>query len=183
MELIMTDDDTTRIITRKSSTPSDTVQIGGGSASSSANDDDPHTRIFRPKSTAKPTDAAGLPTANGENFSAEPVVGWLVVVDGPGRGQSLKLGYGVNAIGRGPGARVALDFGDEEISRQGHALLTYDTKGRKFYIQHGGGTNLTYLGDAPVLQPHEIKGREIISIGNTRLMFMPFCGPDFEWEG
>jgi len=83
----------------------------------------------------------------------------------------------------GSGVRPVLDFGDEEISRQGHASLTYDTRGRKFYIQHGEGTNLTYLGDAPVLQPHEIKGREIIGIGKTRLMFMPFCGPEFEWEG
>jgi hypothetical protein len=61
-------------------------------------------------------------------------------------------------------------------------MLTYDTKGRKFYIHHGGGTNLTYLGDSPVLQPHEITGREVISIGNTKLTFVPFCGPDFEWK-
>ena len=116
-----------------------------------------------------------------KDFAAEPVVGWLVVVEGPGKGQSVKLGYGMNSIGRGPEERVSLDFGDEEISRHGHAMLTYDSKGRKFYIQHGGGTNLTYLGEAPVLQPHEINGREIIGIGKTQLCFIPLCGPDFEW--
>ena len=177
----MSDDDTTRILHRKSAPMADTTLIGARADPGSRDDD--HTRIYRPRSvtssTAVPSPANSV--SQGAEFSAEPVVGWLVVTEGPGRGQSLKLGYGVNAIGRGPEARVSLDFGDEEISRQSHAMLTYDTKGRKFYIQHGGGTNLTYLGDQPVLQPHEIKGREVIGIGKTRLTFIPFCGADFEW--
>jgi hypothetical protein len=177
----MTDDDTTRIIPRKSSSADETRPLGGKLSGFGSNDDDPHTRIYRPKTAPASDSTSGTVEVNATGFSAEPVVGWLVVIDGPGRGQSLKLGYGVNTIGRGPDARVSLDFGDEEISRSGHAMLTYDTKGRKFYIQHGGAANLTYLGDVPVLQPHEIKGREIIGIGNTRLIFVPFCGPDFEW--
>ena len=177
----MSDDDTTRIITRKISTADETQTIGGGS--SGYGDVDPHTKLYRPRAAAGVTPAAVSPASKAGEFLTEPVVGWLVVIEGPGRGQSLKLGYGVNTIGRGVQARISLDFGDEEISRQGHASLTYDTRGRRFYIQHGEGTNLTYLGDAPVLQPHEIKGREIIGIGKTRLMFIPFCGPEFEWEG
>ncbi len=178
----MSDDDTTRLIRRKSNDSDETRAIGAHSPGSSAHDDDPHTRIFRPKVAAVSGTITGNSSLPGNEFSSDPVVGWLVVVDGPGRGQALKLGYGVNTIGRGPEARVTLDFGDEEISRQGHAMLTYDTKGRKFYIQHGGAANLTYLGDAPVLQPHEIKGREIIGIGITKLVFVPFCGPEFEWQ-
>ena len=88
----------------------------------------------------------------------------------------------MNGIGRNSDQRVSLDFGDEEISRESHALLTYDTKGRKFYLQHGGGVNLTYVGDSPVLQILELKGREIISIGKTNLCFIPFCGAEFEWQ-
>ncbi len=60
-------------------------------------------------------------------------------------------------------------------------MLTYDPRGRKFYLQHGGGANLTYLGDVPVLQPAEIKGGETISLGNTKLRFVPLCGSDFDW--
>ena len=177
----MTDDDTTRIIPRKNSPADETRPIGTVTPNLSDDNGEPHTRIYRPKVTASTAPSASSLDAPVSDFSAEPVVGWLVVIDGPGRGQSLKLGYGVNTIGRGPDSRVSLDFGDEQISRQGHAMLTYDTKGRKFYIQHGGAANLTYLGDAPVLQPHEIKGREIIGIGNTKLIFVPFCGPEFEW--
>jgi hypothetical protein len=177
----MSDDDTTRIIARKTKTNSDsTVEIGSVGSSRPRDDDNPHTRIFRPKSAA--TSAAGVETNKLGDFAVEPVVGWLVVVEGPGRGRSLTLGYGMNSIGRSKDARVSLDFGDEEISRESHAMLTYDRKGQKFYIQHGGGSNLTYLGDAPVLQPHELMGREIISIGKTRLCFVPLCGPGFEWQ-
>ena len=43
----------------------------------------------------------------------DPTVGWLVVVDGPGKGQVRRLGYGVNSLGRGGKSRVKLDFGDE----------------------------------------------------------------------
>lgn len=177
------DDETTRILTRrKSSADSDTTSPIGGSTAHGSKDDDGHTRIFRPKSGSPSPEAVAAGASRPNDFAAEPVVGWLVVVDGPGRGQSLKLGYGMNNIGRGADQRVSLDFGDEEISRAGHAMLTYDAKGRKFYIQHGGGTNLTYLGETPVLQPHEIKGREIIGIGNTKLCFIPFCGQNFEWQ-
>ena len=178
----MADDDTTRIITRSTTTGDrDATTPLGARGKGGSQDADPHTRIFRPRA---PNAATAEVTGDGvpaKDFAAEPVVGWLVVVEGPGKGQSVKLGYGMNSIGRGAEERVSLDFGDEEISRHGHAMLTYDSKGRKFYIQHGGGTNLTYLGESPVLQPHEIKGREIIGIGKTQLCFIPLCGPDFEW--
>jgi hypothetical protein len=177
----MSDDDTTRIITRRSVLENKedvtTIKIGVNNPS----DKDSETKLFRPKSSVGISGEYLSNKNSVSEFEIEPVVGWLVVVEGPGKGQSLKLGYGMNTIGRGADQRVSLDFGDEEISRQGHAMLTYDQKGRKFYIQHGGGTNLTYLGDSPVLQPHEITGREIIGLGNTKLCFISFCGPEFDW--
>ena len=118
-----------------------------------------------------------------ENRSMDdPVVGWLVVVEGPGKGQVLQLGYGSNPLGRGATDRVKLDFGDDQISRNGHAVVTYDPRGRKFYVQHGGGTNLTYLGDQPVLAPAELPTLSHISIGNTVLRFVPLCGAEFDWQ-
>lgn len=113
---------------------------------------------------------------------ADPVTGWLVVIQGPGRGQSLKLGLGLNGVGRAPGQRISLNFGDEGISRENHAVVTYDPRGRKFYLQHGGGSNLTYIGDEPVLQPRELKSGEDISLGSTVIRFVAFCGPDFGWD-
>lgn len=116
------------------------------------------------------------------DFMSDPVVGWLVIVGGPGRGTFVRLGYGLNAIGRAADQRARIDFGDSEISRKNHASLTYDPRGRKFYLQHGGGQNLTYLNDTPVLQPVELIGGETIQLGGTTLRFIPLCGPDFEWQ-
>lgn len=113
--------------------------------------------------------------------SEDPVVGWVVIVNGPGRGCSLMLGQGMNQIGRDPGQQVALDFGDEEIYREGHAQITYDPLGRKFYATHGGQRNLTYLGSQPLLQTTELKGGEEITLGVTTLRFVPFCGENFQW--
>lgn len=121
-------------------------------------------------------------SASSGSGEADPVTGWLVVVQGPGRGNFVKLGLGLNTIGRGSNQRVSLNFGDEVISRENHAVVTYDPRGRKFYLQHGGGTNLTYIGDEPVLQPRELLSGEEISIGKTVLKFVAFCGSGFDWE-
>lgn len=112
----------------------------------------------------------------------DPVVGWLVVVEGPGKGRAVPLGYGSNSIGRGATDRIKLDFGDEQISRSGHAVVTYDPRGRQYYVQHGGGTNLTYLGDQPVLAPTALPALSHISIGHTELRFVPLCGAEFDWQ-
>lgn len=126
----------------------------------------------------------GAPRENAEEGRGmdDPVVGWLVIVEGPGKGRSVQLGYGSNSLGRGATDRVKLDFGDDQISRNGHAVVTYDPRGRKFYVQHGGGTNLTYLGDDPVLAPTELPAQGRIGIGNTVLRFVPFCGTEFDWQ-
>ena len=137
-------------------------------------DQDKKTRIYRPGDFPTPP----VPADN----MGDPPVGWLVVVDGPGRGASLTLGNGVNSIGRDANQRLPLDFGDELISRAGHATITYDPRGKKFYIQHGGGTNLTYVNDQPVLAPQELTASTHILMGNTTLRFVPLCGEEFDWD-
>lgn len=118
----------------------------------------------------------------GEDPLRDPPVGLLLVLAGPGRGNALPFGYGTNALGRGEGQRVRLDFGDERISRERHAIITYDGAARKFYLQHGGGPGLTYLDAEPVLTPAELSGRERIRLGDTVLLFVPLCGPEFDWQ-
>jgi len=158
----------TRII-RKSS---------GGESSQPPQDD--RTVLVRPSSSSRRKAAAEKAP---EDLPEGPVVGWLVVVAGPGRGRSVTLGYGMNPIGRDPGNRVCLPFGDQLVSRLKHATITYDPRGRKFFIQHGDSSNLTYLGEVPVLAPAELTGGESIRLGNdTVLKFVPLCGEDFDWE-
>ena len=135
---------------------------------------DSRTRLLRPESEGA--------AARDEDPMADPVSGWLVVVAGPGRGEVCQLGYGSNSLGRAENSRVRIDFGDDGISRDGHATVTYDPRGRKFYLQHGGGKNLTYLGDDPVLMPAVLDAMQEFTIGRTTLRLVPLCGPDFDWR-
>ncbi len=144
-----------------------------------------HTRIYRPgrKTPAKSTQAAtDTPPPRQPSVMDDPPVGWLVVIDGPGQGNVVTLGNGVNSIGRDSAERLSLDFGDEMISRSDHANITYDPRGKKFYIKHGGGTNLIYVNDQPVLSPQELPPHTHIMIGNTTLRFVPLSGKHFDWD-
>ena len=76
---------------------------------------------------------------------------------GPGRGAFRPVYVGMNSVGRDPSQRVSLSFGDESISREEHAFITYDEEQRCFYLQHGGKSNLVRLGADPVLTPTELK--------------------------
>lgn len=136
------------------------------------------TRVLYRKSSNDMT----KPVVKMGDAMSNPVVGWLVIINGPGKGYILQLGYGMNGIGRSQTEQVCLDFGDEEISRTQHAIVTYDPRGRKFYVQHGGGKNLSYLGEKPLLIPTELHGGEEILLGQTTLRFVPLCGENFDWQ-
>jgi len=148
--------------------------------------DDARTRIYRPgRQTASPSapqQPQDAPSAAQAGSMDDPPVGWLVIVDGPGQGSVVTIGNGANSIGRDAAERLSLDFGDEMISRSAHATVTYDPRGKRFYIQHGGGTNLTYVNDQPVLAPQELAPNTHILIGNTTLRFVPLCGEQFDWD-
>ncbi|MDX2204367.1 MAG: biotin/lipoyl-containing protein [Hyphomicrobiaceae bacterium] len=131
--------------------------------------------------SAAPAAPAKTTFMRAQDVQTDPVTGWLVVVKGPGRGGFRPLFPGMNAIGRDPGQRVPLSFGDDTISRQEHAFITYDDEQRRFFIQHGGKANLVRVGDKPVLIPTELKANDRIRMGKTTLRFVPCCGPDFSW--
>lgn len=110
-------------------------------------------------------------------------VGWLVVVDGPGRGASFSLHDGLTQIGRGEGQTVRLDFGDTTISRENHAAIAFDGEQRRFFFGHGGKANLVRLNGRPVLSTEDLGSNSLIRIGETTLRFVALCGEDFVWGG
>ncbi len=109
-------------------------------------------------------------------------VGWLAVVNGPGRGHSFVLSAGVSQIGRGEDQAISLDFGDMAISREGHASIAYDEETRSFYLGHGGKQNIVRLNNRPVLGTETLKHGDLVRIGETTLMLAALCGDDFSWS-
>ena len=131
---------------------------------------------------AAPIEPARTTFLRAADMQSDPVVGWLVVVKGPGRGGFRPIYPGMNAIGRDPSQRISLSYGDDTISRHDHAFITYDDEQRRFYLQHGGKANLIRVGDQPVLVPTELKAGNLIRIGKTALRFVPLCSDEFSWS-
>lgn len=129
-----------------------------------------HTRILRP---------IGLEA----DVRSDPVVGWLVVLDGPGKGHFRPIFNGSNTIGRSPGQRVPIDFGDDAISSEKQAFLVYDGRKRQYQlVPNLERPNLVHLNDSALLANGELKPHDKITMGRTTLLFVPLCGPDFDWS-
>lgn len=108
-------------------------------------------------------------------------VGWIVVTDGPGRGESFTLMSGMSQIGRGEDQAIQLDFGDNSISRSNHAAIVYDPENKEFLFGHGGKSNIVRLNDKPLISNETLKSGDVIRIGETELRFVAFCSKSFNW--
>ncbi len=166
-----------------------TVPHGTQLDDQSVSSEEPQTRIasggFRPPSSGLHSPQRPLPAgghSNVERTADDPVVGWLVVVDGPGKGAELVVGSGQNSLGRGGSTRIKINFGDDEISRSAHATITYDWKGNRFFLANGMGTNLTYIDGEAVLDPVTLETGSEFTIGRTTLRFVAFCDQSFRWS-
>lgn len=114
--------------------------------------------------------------------SSDPIVAWLAVISGPGRGSAVELGYGMNAIGRAASNRVVIDFGDDQISAEDHFRIAYDEQSREFHLIPAKGTNLVYVNDKAILVPTPLTPMTDIRVGSTALRFVPLCGPAWDWS-
>ena len=110
-----------------------------------------------------------------------PVVGWLVCISGSYFGRSFPLKAGRNFVGRSPQADVCLE-GEKSVSRDRHAVIIYEPKGRLFIAQPGDSRELFYLNDKVVLDNEKLSPYDIIAVGKVELMLMPFCTDKFAWE-
>lgn len=116
-----------------------------------------------------------------EEMGIEPVAGWLVCVNGADKGKSFPIVCRINFIGRSESMDVCLKK-DLTITKSNHAQVSYEPRHRKFYLIRGESKNNIYLNDVPVYVPTEINAYDVLGFGDTDLIFIPFCGPNFSWE-
>ena len=116
-------------------------------------------------------------------YYQEPVVGWLVVVGGPGIGAHRPIFTGSNTIGSASDQRIPIDFGDDYISKQEQAYIRYDADDRQFlFIPNLAKTNVVSIDNVKPTSAVRLMPYDIISMGNTQLVFIPFCGDEFDWS-
>ncbi|MBQ8041113.1 MAG: FHA domain-containing protein [Lachnospiraceae bacterium] len=114
------------------------------------------------------------------NTGIDPVVGWLICLTGSEKGRDYKVHSDNNYIGRSEKMDICIR-GDETISRENHATITYDSRDRIFYFTPGEGRNIIRLNGKAVLTTSEIKANDKIELGKTELLFVPLCGENFDW--
>ena len=116
------------------------------------------------------------------DFAQDPVVAWLVVVGGPGLGSFRPVFEGNNTIGRSKTQRISIDFGDDAISSEEQAYIRYDSADRGFlFVPNLAKTNVVSVNDKRPTGAVELAHMDVITMGRTQLVFVPFCGPDFDW--
>jgi hypothetical protein len=154
----------------------------------------PTTRAVRsPSATVKPASAAadanktqalrGKPKAVNAAFHQDPVVGWLVVVSGQGLGAFRPIFEGNNAVGRGKAQRIPIDFGDDTISSEEQAFIRYDSMDRSFlFVPNLSKTNIVAINDKKPTGAVKLEAMDVITMGRTKLAFVPFCGEEFDWS-
>lgn len=116
-----------------------------------------------------------------KKIGIDPVVGFLVCILGPHLGLDFRLTGGRNFIGRAASMDVALTD-DDTVTRERHALVTYDVKHNNFSLSPGQGRGITYLNDEQVEMVHPLKAYDIIEVGKSQLIFLPLCGEEFQWK-
>ncbi|MGI9408256.1 MAG: hypothetical protein ACR2O4_17900, partial [Hyphomicrobiaceae bacterium] len=145
---------------------------GGSVMPEAANGLDNKTRAVR-----------GIQHPDRDDYYQEPVVAWLVVIGGPGLGAFRPIYEGNNAIGRAQSQRIAIDFGDDSISAEEQAYIRYDSADRTFlFVPNLAKTNVVSLNETKPTTAVRLSPMDVITVGQTQLVFVPFCGPEFDWS-
>ena len=110
----------------------------------------------------------------------EPVVGWLVCVEGNERGRDYRLLAGRNFIGRSVDMDVSIPD-DPQLSRERHCSIIYDPRSFRFVLLPGDST-LTMVNGNAQNAPCDLTDGDVISCGSTKLCLIRFCKEGRNWE-
>lgn len=115
-----------------------------------------------------------------EKHGFDPIVGWVVCIDGPDKGKSYAIKMERNYIGRSSSMDIAIQ-NDASISRENHLCISYNPKNNSFTLIPGEKRGIVYLNENELYSHQELKQNDVIELGQTKLMFVPFCNDKFKW--
>ena len=113
-----------------------------------------------------------------------PVTGWLVCICGEAKGKSYNIVSGLNYVGRRKDMDICIE-GDISISRYRHAVVEYSEERKEFLLRLGESKEKIYITrdrQKRILEGTiKLEAYDVITLGRTELMFVPFCGDRFTW--
>lgn len=111
----------------------------------------------------------------------DPVVGWLVCIEGKNKGKDYRLLSKINTIGRSKNMDITIE-GDDTISKENHARLAYEPRNDMFHLIPAMNANNIYVNEEVLYERQLLAPYDVIEIGETKLLFIPLCGQRFTWK-
>ncbi len=111
----------------------------------------------------------------------EPVVGWLVCIEGPDKGRDYRVKSRRNFVGRDAGMDIHIES-DESVSRDRHTIITFDPRSRAFILETGDARGLTYLNGEMLVETKHLRAYDRLEMGASQFVFVPLCGDHFQWD-
>ena len=107
------------------------------------------------------------------------VVGWLIGLNGPIRGESFPVRMGRNVMGRDKRSDIVVS--DDQASSH-HADLIFRPDERRYILMDHNSTNGTYVNEAEIEPRRDLMQNDVVRIGIHRFLFMPLCHEGFYWD-
>jgi hypothetical protein len=107
------------------------------------------------------------------------VVGWLVGLNGPNRGEAFPVRMGRNVIGRDKRSDIVIN--DDQASSH-HADLVFRPEERRFILMDHNSTNGTYVNETEIEPRRDLIEKDVVRIGSHRFLFSPLCHDGFHWD-
>lgn len=117
-----------------------------------------------------------------EDMELDPVVGWVVCVEGADKGKDYRLHSGNNFAGRS--GKMDIILSEKYVTAENHFCVSYDKRHDKYFAAMGIGQEMVYVNEEPLAGANavQLKHGDTIEIGKTRLIFIPLCGENFHWD-
>lgn len=131
-----------------------------------------------PVPMSKPA-AGGADVSAANNFN--PVVGWLVCIDGACKGADFRIHSQYNYIGRAHSMDICIS-GDSHISAERAAIIAYDDQEKLFSFGPGSGHNIVRVNGKMVMNAVQLNAYDELTVGLTKLLFVPLCSERFDWN-
>jgi len=167
--------------TKPMSNPAVPVGAGGGNPGASIGHTFPINRAGG--NSGEQVTKAWYPSQADEKGSekpVDPIVGWLVCIEGADRGRDFRIKAEKNFVGRSTSMDICI-AGDPRISRENHAIVAFEPRSAEFRLYSGDARGLVYLNRSMVDVPVVLNAFDMIELGDSKLLFVPFCGERFRW--
>ena len=115
-----------------------------------------------------------------EELNSNPVIGWLIGIKGAHKGRSYEVKQGRNFIGRSTAMDICLS-GNSKISRDRHAIITYDPRSKKCFLQPDETRDLIYINDELLFGPMPMKHNDIIVLADEEFVFLALQCDKADW--